>query len=395
VGLLFTWTYIRSALLGALIGVTMGESGTLADSVSGEAIFAGGSSVVKAPSPGAVRFFVKSGDSVRMGQAIAEVGAPSTAAAFRESVAFAEKALADYERATQEEFASLLSRVQPAYEESVRLFFEVQRGYASSEFVAARGAEAALVRAGSEVSSDRDRLLAIEAERARLTENVAAIVTAQKASAVQVVAPSSGTFVADFCDIDAELTPSVLAEKDASQLLALTRLAKEARAQTVKEGQTVQTGQVIGRILTGQDVAFYLPIKTEDRPDLAGGRDVDISFTATGQKESGAINAITDGKPPGYSIISGQMPLVAPPKMVRTGPVSLLIRSRTGTIIPKSAIIDKDGKTGVLTIQKTYARFVPVEVLMDKGDKAVVRGISPGDEVVTRAIGFLEGKRVR
>lgn len=395
VGLLFTWTYIRSALLSALIGVTRGESGTLADSVSGEAVFAGGISVVTAPAPGAVRFLVQSGESVRLGQPIAEVGAPSTAAAFLESIAFAKEALADYEMETDDEFASLLSRVQPAYEKSVLLFFEMQDCYAAGETGKARTAEATLASVGSSISADRERLLQIEAERSRLASSIASIAAAQKASTVQVLAPASGTYVSDFCEIDSKFTEESLAGKDASELLALSREAKGARPLSVKEGQTVSTGDVLGRVVSGQKVAFYLPIKTEDRPDLAGGRDVDITFTATGERESGVITAIEDGKPPGYSIIAGEMPLVSLGKMVRAGAVSLVIRSRTGIIVPKSAVLEKDGNTGVLTIQKTYARFIPVEVLMTREDKAVVRGISAGDEVVSRALSFLEGKRVR
>jgi hypothetical protein len=90
------------------------------------------------------------------------------------------------------------------------------------------------------------------------------------------------------------------------------------------------------------------------------------------------------------------MPRVALDSLVRSAEVSLLVRSRSGIIVPRSALIEKDGKTGVLAVQKTYARFVAVEVLMTQGDRAVVRGgISPGDEIVTRALKFLEGKRVR
>ena len=395
VGLLFTWTYIRSALLSVLIGVSRGESGTLADSVSGEAVFAGGISIVTAPAPGAVNFLVRSGESVRLGQPIAEVGTPSTAAAFLESIAFAEKALVDYERATENEFASLLSRVQPAYEKSVQLFFTIQEDYAAGETASARAAEVSLASVGSSISADRERLLEIEAERSRLAANIASIAAAQKASTVQVLAPASGTFVTDFCEIDSKFTEEALASKDASELLALAREAKDARPRTVKEGQAVSTGDVLGRVVFGQKVVFYLPIKTEDRPDLAGGREVDITFTTTGERESGVITRVEDGKPPGYSIVAGEMPLVSVAKMVRSGAVSLVIRSRSGVIVPKSAILEREGKTGVLTIQKTYARFVPVEVLMTLGDKAVVRGISAGDEVVSRALGFLEGKRVR
>jgi biotin carboxyl carrier protein len=393
--LLFTWTYIRSALLGALIGVSTGESGTLEDSVSGDAVFAGGVSLISAPAPGTVKFLVKDRDSVRMGQVIAEVGAPATAEAFDESVAFAKSELDRYETETQQEFAALLSAVQPAYEKAVNLFFEVKDAYAAGEAEDARVGEKSLAEVQSVISGNRTRLLAIESERARLAANLSNILAAQQASKVQVLAPASGTFVADVSSIDSKLTQEALASKDASQLLALSREAREARSTAVKEGQSVSTGDALGRVVSGQGVTFYLPVKTEDRPDVGAGKEVEVVFSPGGGSETAIISGIEDGKPPGYSVIVGQLPMVSLDRMVRSGSINLLIRSRSGIILPKSAIFEKDVKTGVLAVQKTYARFQPVEVLMAKGDKAAVRGISAGDEVVTRAIKFLEGKRVR
>ncbi|MGE5578542.1 MAG: HlyD family efflux transporter periplasmic adaptor subunit [Bacillota bacterium] len=396
VALLFTWTYVRTALLTALIRVSRGETGTLADTVSGEALFAGGSAPVTAPAPGAVKFLVESGQSVRMGQVIAEVGAPATAAAFEESLAFAREKLALYERETEDEFRALMSRVQPSYEKAVQLFFEMQEGYAQGDVKGAREAEEALLGAGSAISADRERLLQIEAERARLHASVESIAAAQKASTVQVLAPASGIFVAEVSEIDAQFAPEELAKKDATQLLALSRQARDARKESVKNGQTVGAGDLLGKVHSGQNVVFYLPIKTENRPDLRSGREVEVTFTSSGQKESGVITSVEDGKPPGYSVITGEMSRVALDSLVRSTHVSLLIRSHSGIVVPRSALLEKDGKTGVLAVQKTYARFVPVEVLMTQGDRAVVRGgISPSDEIVTRALKFLEGKRVR
>lgn len=393
--LLFTWTYIRSALLGAFISVSRGEDGTLEDKVSGDAVFAGGSTVVTAPAPGAVRFLVKDKESVRMGQVIAEVGGPATAQAFDQSLAFAESQLAEYEKSTQNEFASLMSRIQPAYEKAVDLFFHIRTAYAAGEVPEARSEEHQLAQALETISEDRSRLASIEDQRAKLAANISSIAAAQKASTVQVLAPASGTFVADFSAVDSKFTQSSLAAKDASQLLALSREARDARSVTVKEGQNVGTGDPIGRVVSGQKVTFYLPVKTEDRPDVKPGREISVSFSTSTVSEAAVISEVQDGKPPGYSVIVGELPMVAVDRVVRTGTISLVVRARSGVVVPKSAVMEKDGKTGVLAVQKTYARFVPVEVLMTKGDKAAVRGISAGDEVVTRAIKFLEGKRVR
>lgn len=393
--LLFTWDYLRSAFLGALISVGRGQAGVLEDKVSGEAVFAGGSATVIAPAPGSVKFLVKDRESVRMGQVIAEVSGQATAQAFQESLAFAGSQLAEYERTTDTEFNALVSRIQPAYEKCVDILFRIHKAYASRDVPAAQAEEKRLLDAEKGISGDRARLSAIEDQRAKLSINLANIVSAQKASTVQVLAPASGTFYVEVAPAESRFTYSALAGKDATQLMALSREAMETRPSVVKDGQTVNAGDPIGRVVSGQKVAFFLPVKTEEKPDIKPGRQVTVSFASPDLFEEAVITGVQDGKPPGYSVIAGEIPVMPVDRVVRSGSICLVVASRSGIVVPRSAILTKDGKTGVLAVQKTYARFVPVDVLMAKGEEAVVRGIAPGDELVMRAIGFLEGKRVR
>lgn len=392
--LLFTWTYIRSALLGVLIGVGRGEAGVLEEKVSGNAVFAGGSVVVSAPVPGTVKFLVEDKESVRMGQVIAHVIAQD-AAAFTESLSFARSELARYEESTEGEFQTLVSRLQEVYERAVDLLFSVQRAYARGDVAGAGVVETQLVEAEREILGGRNRLLTIEDRRAKLASNIQNIILAEKASTVEILAPASGVFSSEVAGVDTRLEAGALAGKDASDLTALFREASTGRPTTVRDGETVRAGEPIGRVVFGQKVAFYLPVKTEEKSSLKVGRQVGVSLGNTVLSEEAVITSVSDGKPPGYSVIAGEIPIVPANLVMRAGAVSLVVVSRSGVIVPRSAVMEKDGKTGVLAVQRTYARFVPVEVLLSKGDRTVVRGISLGDEIVIRAMGFLEGKRVR
>ena len=80
---------------------------------------------------------------------------------------------------------------------------------------------------------------------------------------------------------------------------------------------------------------------------------------------------------------------------MRTSYASLVTRRKQGIIVPLRSLIDREGQTGVLVVQKTYARFCPVEVLMVKGDQAVVSGINDTTEIVLKGMAFFEGRRVR
>lgn len=392
---MFTWTYIRSGLLNALIRVERGETGVLEDKVSGEAAFAGGSVAVTAPAPGVVKLLVKDWQSVRMGQPVAEVSRLGTAEAFEDSLAFARSRLTEYEASTDSEFAVLTTGIQSDYEMAVESFFSVRKAYAAGDVQAAQAEEKRLLDVEQGLLQKRERLMSMEDERARLEQGIAAIQAAQSSSTVQVLAPSSGVFSLDVTSVDAKMTAASLSSKDASELLALAREAGSARVQQVKDGQSVAAGDAIGRIVTGQGMAFFLPVKTEDRPDMKAGAEVTASIGSSSRTQAAVVTGVTDGKPPGYSIITGEIPMISADQVLRAGPLSLVTRSRSGIMVPASAVLEEAGQMGVLSVQKTYARFVPVEVLMTKGGKSIVRGISEGDEVVARAMKFLEGKRVR
>lgn len=393
--LLLTWTYIRTALLAGLIRIDRAQAGTLEDKVSGEAVFAGGSVLVAAPAPGSVRLLVKDRESVRMGQVIAEIGGQETAQAFQDSLAFARGRLAEYEAGTDGEFRALADRLQSAYEKAVGLFFRIQKAYASGDVPGVRRDEEELRAVESDLLSQRDRLTAMEDERARLQGAVAGIEAAKKSSSVQVLAPASGVFSVEVTTVDSKFTLSAVSGKDASQLTDLIREARDAKGFTVKDGQRVNAGDAIGNVISGQKVTFFLPVKTEERPDVKPGRQITVFLGSSAQAEEALITEVIDGKPPGYSIIAGEIPVLSAERLTKSGVLSLLVKSRSGLVIPGSAVIEKDGKTGVLAVQKTYARFVPVEVLMVKDNKAVVRGILESDEILVRAMRFLEGKRVR
>lgn len=393
--LLFTWNYLRSALLGALVRVDRGEMGTLEDRVSGEAVFAGGSLTVTAPATGVVKFLVKDWDSVRMGQPIAEISIPGTAQAFEDSLAFARTRAADYEASTDGEFSALTTGIQSDYEAAVASFFSVRKAYAAGDVRAAQYGERQLVAAEQQLSVKRERLTAMEDERARLTESIAAIQAAKTSSSVQILAPASGVFSLEVSGVDSKTTSSSLATKDASELAALAKEAVAAKAIALKDGQEVTAGDVLGKVVTGQDMEFYLPVKTETRPDAKAGTEVTAMIGSSSRSQAAVITGVTDGKPPGYSIISGKIPMLPADQVAGAGSLSLVTRSQSGIIIPAAAVLEKDGQTGVLSVQKTYARFVPVEVLMTKDGLSVVHGISEGDEIVARAMKILEGKRVR
>lgn len=392
--LLLTWPYLRTALLRATIPVGRGSLGTLEERTDGEAVFAGGVSLVIAPAPGNVRFLVRDGESVRTGQAIAEVGEPEAREAFDDSLEFAKARLAAYEKETQEEFERLSAQVEDSYEKAVNLLFLSREASAKGELELLAQHESLLEAEEKSLRESADRLAEIEEERADLAARVAAIEALQASSVVQVISPTSGVFSTEVTSIEAKFTKDYLAGKSAAEIAILAREAREIKPQTVKDGQPVQVGDSLGRVISGQSVSFFLPIKTEDKPSLRQDGRVELALS-DGTTLQARVTEVIDGKPPGYSIIVGEISVMPVSSLKKTDHVGLIAKTQSGVVLPKSALLEHEGRQGVLLVQKTFARFREVQVLMVKGDKAVVKGIDETDEIVLRGWGFLEGKRVR
>lgn len=392
--LLLTWPYLRTAILRATIPVGRGSLGTLEERTDGEAVFAGGVSLVTAPAPGTLRFLVRDGESVRTGQPIAEVGKEGAREAFDDSLRFAKARLLAYEAETQEEFERLSNSVEDSYARAVQLFFLSQEASAKGEMELSSRYESRLLDEEKNLRQDAGRLAEIEEERADLAAHVAAIEALQASSVVHVLSPASGIFSTEVTSIETKFTKENVAGKSAAELAILAREAREAQPANAKDGQAVQAGDILGRVVSGQGVSFYLPIKTEDKPVFREDGKVELALS-DGTVLQAKVTEVHDGKPPGFSIIVGEISVMPVSSLRKVDEVGLIAKTQSGVVIPKSALMVREGHQGVLLVQKTFARFREVQVLMVKGDKAVVKGIDETNEIVLRAWGFLEGRRVR
>ncbi|HHW17706.1 MAG TPA: hypothetical protein GXX30_02225 [Firmicutes bacterium] len=393
-GLLLFWPYIRTGFLKAFIPVGRGTPGFLEEKTAGDALFTGGDTLLRAPIGGAIKFLVKDGDTVRVGDVIAEIGDKDAISAVQESLALARDNLEKFEEGTQGEFSRLVRETQAAYESAVRSFFELQRVFACGDVRSLPEKERAFLTETNVLSDKRSRLMAIENERARLKGEVELLEKIASQSAVRVLAPVAGTFSSTVTDVEDKVRANDISQKDASELMMLAQKVRGSRTFSIQDGQKVKQGDPIGRIISGEKVSFFLPVKTEERPDVGLGKRILIEYE-DGFTLNGVVTGIRDGKPPGYSVLSGEIQYVPVDRYTYAARISLISKRFNGILVPVESILEKDGQTGVLVVQKTYARFVPVEVLMVKGDRAVIKGISETDEIVLKAAKFLEGRRVR
>lgn len=391
--LLLFWPYIRSSALKAFIAIGRGERGYLEQRVSGDLVLAGGVTLLISPSDGNVNFLIQDGSPVRVGDVIAEVGSPQALSQAKGKLDDSQRALSEFDNANAEGFQVLSRQVEDAYRALVEAFLGLQTAYANGVSYVPEVEQEVQERA-SRLNRVRGELIALETQRAELVADLRVAEQIAATSSVKILSPVAGTFKLGVPDAKLVNDPAQVQNMDASQMVLLSKQIRSAKVKSVKNGDKVSKGQVLGMVVSGHDVSFGLACKTESRPNTRPGDEASL-ILEQGTILNVTVRSVSDGNPPGYSVITGSVDYVPASVYVFGARGDLVTERRYGIVIPKSSILEKDGKLGVLVVQKTYAEFRQIEVLMEKGDQAVVKGISETDEIVLRAHGFLEGRRVR
>jgi putative membrane fusion protein len=75
--------------------------------------------------------------------------------------------------------------------------------------------------------------------------------------------------------------------------------------------------------------------------------------------------------------------------------VLVVLETYRGTVVPRRALLGRNGRTGVLVVVRNTARFQAVEVLGGDARQVVVTGLPAGTEVVLNPWLLREGSRIR
>ena len=252
----------------------------------------------------------------------------------------------------REEFNLLTSRIQSVYEEACRLFYLAQSGYMSRNLSDIRAAEKEFGAVMTDLADAKYRLAGMEEERGRLAQNVDLIEQVASTSIITVTAPVSGVFTTSYWQGFAQLTPENIGQKDASQIISIMNQIVKDGLTEVAAAQEVKQGDYMGMIITGEPVRCYMPVKTEDRPDIIAGQRAWISLP-DGSNFDATVNSVVDGIPPGYSVISCDLEPVPTGRVFLAEQTSIINKRHSGILIPvKSLITREDGQQGVLLSAK-------------------------------------------
>lgn len=390
---LLPWPVIRSAVLRAAIPLGLPREGALEIDVTGRCLLAGREIVVKASADGVLRYLVRSGEWVRAGTPICTIRSGETREVLEEALRARRQELQAFDRENSNQIEEARKKLLDAYREAGKELVAASRVDALPDLALRTDREARVLSACAEIAELRSFLESREERRSAILREIAYLEQALSWAEVTVLAPEAGVFYRQVDGLEGRYYGS--REPSAADIRASLDEALRPRSPGPFDGDRVSPGQILGKIVPEEMVRFFLPIPTEDRPSLQQGQAVTVRTTSAAIPAR--IERVIDGKPPGYSVIVGslELGLSGTEGFPRYLDITLVTSSARGLIVPSTALVHKNGTTGVLVVQKTVARFRPVEVILVKGNEAVVRGISPESQIVLRGWAFLEGKRVR
>lgn len=227
----------------------------------------------------------------------------------------------------------------------------------------ARGTPVAEVRSGPPDSRPREESGADSDEAARTYRSFEAIT------------PGVVSYRLD--GLETALLPGLISQIDWD----LYRGKGPADRSPLQNGAHVAAGTPLFKIVDNYQVYVALFAEGDAARDIARARKVSLEFPKLGENAQGLV--VNDLSSRGGPLIVSLESSVSELFRVRELAVRATVRTGRGVMIPRTALVRRDGRELVYLSARQGARAKDVEVLAEEGDKVIVRGINDGAIVIS------------
>lgn len=155
-------------------------------------------------------------------------------------------------------------------------------------------------------------------------------------------------------------------------------------------GEMASAGSPLVTVMDISHVVARVNVPQAQATAVKIGQPATISQTGSDEKLEGKVTVVSPATDPNSTTVQVWITAANPAERFKPGAAvhaSILVESiRNAAIVPASAILPgEEGGTAVLTVSSdSTAHLRPVDVGVRYGDKVqIVRGVNPGDEVVT------------
>lgn len=206
----------------------------------------------------------------------------------------------------------------------------------------------------------------------------------------QVVSPAPGVVTLFTDGTEGRLSFAPGTSPPAPQVLAL-----KPQPGQLQEGQAVTVGQPLARVVDTSRMRLCVVLPPAEVAGLAERSRALVRFP-DGREMTMRPEAYHAGDDRTYgtiTLVSGEWV----EDLLRTRLITVeIIKDRaTGLLVPRRALVERDGQAGVFVVKKTLAQWVKVEVKGEKGALVAIGGIAEGSQVITNPWLVRDGAIVR
>lgn len=214
----------------------------------------------------------------------------------------------------------------------------------------------------------------------------------------EIIAPRAGVFSSKIDGYETALSVDMMGDATPSYLNSIKK-------EDVSTASTVTSGEAVCKVIDNYEWYFVGIIPEKDAENFEVGGNVSLKFYDLSDSiVTGSVTAIS--KPESGKVAITVYSTRYIDSIYTTSKVSaeLLTESSDGIKVPSSALRVIDGKQGVYVIRLGVARFVPVELLYNNKEWAIIKAVIDSnyethleiyDEVIINTKGIEEGKVVR
>lgn len=178
------------------------------------------------------------------------------------------------------------------------------------------------------------------------------------------------------------LTPDNLDKVVPEQLLS--------RAVDAKPVTRVSSGQPFAKIIDNLSPSFlYIPRREASEPSLALSQKVWYRISGQDRLEEAQVVRVS----PQAAVLkllrwNGQL------QEVRKADIELIFSRLYGILVPRSAMVEKDGAKGIYIVHEGKVKWKSIEIVGDWGEEIVIKGLEPGTRIILNPGLVREGRRI-
>lgn len=380
VGVLLIWILVdQDLLIGLRLRSVEATYGSVESRHRARAVLVREERVVYSPATGRVTLLVNEGRHVRVGDAVIEVEDQGTMATIAAELARLDERARAVEEAYRADLAVIEGRMAELEEEIARAEEALARAIAQGEREQAALASAAraelsqallaLGRDAQELARARDESLAEVEERKRALRAV------RPADVSIVRAPVSGIVSFRLDGLEEELTRAV------PVVDMLRSKPSEAR---VHDGASVSLGDPLFRVVDPA-ATVHVALEARGAVPLSAGEQVLVAFDHIPERTfPGRVSEAVQLDQTWRGLVA-LTAMDASLVLQREGNATLLARRAEGIVVPRSALVDRNGELGVYVLVGNDPVFRKVRVLGGNEERVAIdsaQGVPVGALVV-------------